>query len=1137
MKARLYRLLFLAFSCGLIAFSLPLVADVLEPVGDKPTQAGIDAGRKSLESDTGLDEVPRQKALEQYAKAEQWLREATVAAAERARLAETVRTGPERVRKLRARSAEPSGEDSDKKIRALVASADLPRLEAAVREEQAILVEARKTYDRQVNILSDLTLGTRDISQEIDDKKAALEKIAAELNGLATEEPSPFSRARQVALKARKMLYREELSLLGLRQDNHNLLVELAQRERDQAQAQGARQGTRINALDKAAGALRGKQMAEARQEAVKDTAQAAALPEALRAIADETTRYRLELEELAEKEKTVSGALTAAKADLDRVAGDLERLRQRMAVVGTSRAMGEVLRARRATLPSPRGYRKDSRERGAELGRAIDRQIHIDEQLHDRETANDAEVRLLEEIDSDLREPEDVDPEEKAKELLQARRDALNELQKVYGIYIGEVTALELAEKKRVSVAESYVEYINDQLIRIPDPGFRDLDPKAFPEALGWLFSPANWRILGADILALAGRYPVPVLLLAGSFFLFLGKRKQAEAKLMELSHDAGKIREYAFSYFLQAVGLTALLAVWPLWPAGVGYALTLSPSIDPFTLGIAWGLISAGLIGTGGLFLLRINLPDGLGGRHLRWSPPIREALLEELRWALPTVVALGVFLTIATPDSAPAFVWPIGRVAFVALMAVLLVLAYRLFHAGGQLMTVWRERVDTHAHLLARLHFFWFPLLLSAPIGLGILSIAGYRTLSGYLLNGAEMTVWFFIGLFLAKEFLLRYLYIAERRLRYEEAVKKREELRAQRAREEEEPEGRDDSSALSSLVEIPEPDFEELGEQARRLIHGGFLFCAIIGTWFIWSDLVLSLGILNDPALSFHGAEAVNGIARDVPITLGGIIRALLLLVITVLAAKNIPGVLEITVLQRLELEPGGRYAFTTLTQYLIVGAGVIAIFDTLGMEWSSIQWLVAALGVGLGFGLQEIVANFVSGIILLFERPIRIGDVVTIDNTTGVVSRIRIRATTIVNWDQQELLVPNKDLITGRLTNWTLSNKVNRILITVGIAYGADVALALRLLEQAAAENIEILTDPAPIGTFEGFGDNALTLFLRCYIDSLDNFLSTKTALHRAINDKFNQAGISIAFPQRDIHLSTSRPLDVRMVSS
>jgi potassium efflux system protein len=231
-----------------------------------------------------------------------------------------------------------------------------------------------------------------------------------------------------------------------------------------------------------------------------------------------------------------------------------------------------------------------------------------------------------------------------------------------------------------------------------------------------------------------------------------------------------------------------------------------------------------------------------------------------------------------------------------------------------------------------------------------------------------------------------------------------------------------------------------------------------------------------------------------------------------------------------------MSAGNRYTVTTLTTYTVITVGIVLVFGMIGVDWSKLQWLVAALGVGVGFGLQEIVANFISGLIILFERPVRVGDVVTVGDTDGTVTRIRIRATTIKTWDGKELLVPNKEFITGRLLNWSLSDQTTRVLIYVGIAYGANVRLAMRLLEEAAREHPEVLDEPAPSVIFEGFGDNALTMVLRCFVDSVDIRMRTVSELNQAINDKFMAAGISIAFPQRDLHLDTTRPLQVEIRS-
>jgi potassium efflux system protein len=168
------------------------------------------------------------------------------------------------------------------------------------------------------------------------------------------------------------------------------------------------------------------------------------------------------------------------------------------------------------------------------------------------------------------------------------------------------------------------------------------------------------------------------------------------------------------------------------------------------------------------------------------------------------------------------------------------------------------------------------------------------------------------------------------------------------------------------------------------------------------------------------------------------------------------------------------------------------------------------------------------------VIILFERPVRVGDVVTIANMTGIVTKIEIRATTIRNWDRQELIVPNKEFITGRLLNWTLSDQLNRIVIVVGIEYGSDARLALTLLTEAAAANPRVLKDPPPLASLDAFGDNALTLTLRCYLDTLDIRTSVATEMYLAIERIFREHGIGIAFPQRDINLTARDPIDVRL---
>jgi potassium efflux system protein len=305
--------------------------------------------------------------------------------------------------------------------------------------------------------------------------------------------------------------------------------------------------------------------------------------------------------------------------------------------------------------------------------------------------------------------------------------------------------------------------------------------------------------------------------------------------------------------------------------------------------------------------------------------------------------------------------------------------------------------------------------------------------------------------------------------------------------------------------------------------------GFFFL-----WAIWAPVLPALKLAGGIPLWTYATE-VDGVKQSVPITLAHLVTALVTVGLTVAAARNLPGVLELLLLNRLPLDAGARYALHTLLRYAITAIGILVTFGALGLRWSSIQWLVAALSVGLGFGLQEIVANFVCGLIILFERPFRVGDVVTIGDQTGKVTRIQIRATTVTDWDRRELIVPNKEFITGKLINWSLSDSITRVVIPVGVAYGSDTQETEKLLLKIARENLMVLSQPEPSALFVRFGDNSLNFELRVFVRGLDNRLPVIHHSHLAIEREFRKAGINIAFPQRDIHLDTSGHLELRLV--
>lgn len=227
------------------------------------------------------------------------------------------------------------------------------------------------------------------------------------------------------------------------------------------------------------------------------------------------------------------------------------------------------------------------------------------------------------------------------------------------------------------------------------------------------------------------------------------------------------------------------------------------------------------------------------------------------------------------------------------------------------------------------------------------------------------------------------------------------------------------------------------------------------------------------------------------------------------------------------LQHIVKERSAREALTTLFGYVGFIAAVLIGLTQAGVELGGLVWISSALALGIGFGMQGIANNFVSGLILLFERPIRSGDFVTVGDVEGFVRSIRIRATEIETMDNQNVLVPNSELISGRVTNWVLRDTFGRLRVVVGVAYGSDVDKVKEILEAVAHNHPEVITDgraPGPRALFMGFGDSSLDFELRIRIDRIDRRFSVQSDLNFAIDQAFRDECITIPFPQHDLHL-------------
>lgn len=600
-------------------------------------------------------------------------------------------------------------------------------------------------------------------------------------------------------------------------------------------------------------------------------------------------------------------------------------------------------------------------------------------------------------------------------------------------------------------------------------------------------------------------------IAMLAGLSLLLLRRRMWRRMEI--INRRIGRPRNDSIIYSVEILLLTLLRsAAVPLVMVGLGLSIETNQQglLQPLALSLltaAGGVMAA-------LFLRDSSTAGGICRTHFDWPEGRCKSVSNLMTWILirlmPVVIAASflVHLEQNTPHAV------LGRLflCFVAIMV-----------AAKLLRMLARQRKLQASQTPDEQFAKRFPNWIQDGIVWVSAGFLIFIVLSGFLLparivyTGLAITALIFVGAIFLHELLMRWLLVARRRIRFQQL------MAAQPGTEGEE----------KAETEARRTSLGDLSDSTAQLIKSLVYVSTAVSVILVWKPLMPAVQGLQRFTL-WSVSQTVNGVQLQTQITLATLFLAILIFFATFYAARRIPALIELILRSTGRSTPATRYTISTITNYVIIAIGTMVFFSTLKMSWSQLQWLVAALGVGIGFGLQEIVANFISGLIILFERPIRVGDVVTIGESTGTVTRIQIRATTIRDWDGKELLVPNKEFITGRLLNWTLSDTNNRIVIDVGIAYGSDVAAAMKILEDVVTLHPAILDEPRPNILFTQFGDNALLLSARCFLADLDDRLRRVSELNQQIYTAFNEAGIVIAFPQLDVHLDPESPLTVRL---
>ena len=959
--------------------------------------------------------------------------------------------------------------------------------------------------------------------------------------------PPPLTGEDAAVTQARRTLHEKSRTALGAEVKAYEQELLSFEERGKLLDQQILRASLRVTNLEQKLEKLR--QVASERRQHVADREVEAALGQAaeagslspaardvVRRIAEENAelaRIRTGDQGLRESIDDVSRKLANVDARLAELDADYQRLTQKVASGGLTDSLGILLRRMRSQAPDVGKYRRFIRMRQSEIVAVQSRQEELRDELARLSDLDKVVASTLDRFAPDTPPADRAQLEAVLRDLFQTKEKHLTALLSDYETLFQKLVDYDARQQQLIEKTENLVRFIDARVLWIPSgSATRWRIAGDSLDALRWLGSPtylfqlarALWSaFLQAPLLNL-----VALLVIAGSF---LGVRR-LRPRLAELGALARAPTHTEIAPTLEALLITLVLAPWGAAAlAYVGWRLEISTGATLFVRSFAYGLLGAALVWLTFEVPRQILRRHGLAEAHFGWPEAAVRELRREITW-LATLIVPIVFL-IQTFEQRGEDAWreSIGRLAFMAGGIAVTLFTHRILREGGAL----REILASFEAFSSRQ---WVARLLHAsavamPVALTIAAAAGYYWTALQLGWSYHLTLVYLFSLLVVLHFALRWSLILRRRLAFEKWRKEREEALSALAEQGERAASENGDEGLP--IEETELDLGTIDVHTGRLLSTSAVVAMLFGLWFLWADLVPAIGVLDSVEVWSHtvnrtvevtapdGSRQFHTEDRVEPITVADLLVAMIIAFMTYVLVRNLPGLLEISLYRRLGTGPGERYAYTTLAQYAITATGGVVAFNAVGIDWSKVQWLVAAVGLGLGFGLQEIFANFVSGVILLFERPMRVGDQVVIGNLSGTVTRIRIRATWLVGGDRKEIVVPNKQFVTNHLVNASLSDPTIRVDIPIAIANGSDTERAMRELLAVAEANERVFDDPKPNVMFLGFGENGLNFALRAFSDVSDGD-RVQHELGLAVDRAFREAGIERPFAQRDLHI-------------
>ncbi|NHO65351.1 mechanosensitive ion channel [Aestuariicella hydrocarbonica] len=714
-----------------------------------------------------------------------------------------------------------------------------------------------------------------------------------------------------------------------------------------------------------------------------------------------------------------------------------------------------------------------------------------------------------LEDRQHDLITPEPPESSGLLKELLQEQLELLRDNVNAYRHYTSALINVHSENTQLGKRVEEYQELLNSRLFWIPST-----TPVTFNSIsnvnrdLLRLLGNKHWHEISKAVQNFNNPFSATLYFLLA--FMLTALKSNLKRQLKHLGENVGKVNVDKLSSTFYALCITVLLALptalflmgsAELLEGGRGYAAHLRQGFT--NAAILWVLLSV---------FFQICRKGGLAEVHFKWSPRIIALVRKHLPWLMAVMVTISVLMPIMNDAVEPYEA--ISRSLFIIASLALSLISHFIFKPSAEVLT---DKLVKHPSQRRFLQYGVYGFTVGMPLILIVVSCLGYHFTALEILGRLLMTAWLLATFLVIYSLAIRGVALLERRMKLERIRAKR---KAERALQVSRQAADDAAEGVPESLILQEVDMDAVSQQSRGFITLITAVLVAYALWNVWGNVTPALSAFDTMELWEVSTSDPNAPLRSV--TVWDLTLGLLVVVLTYLGARNLPGALEISVLRGMDLGPGGSYAVITVVKYLIILLGTIAFLNLIGVQWSKLQWLVAAMGVGLGFGLQEILANFVSGLLILFERPIRVGDTVTVGEHTGTVTRIRIRATTLTDWDRKEQIIPNKTFITEQLTNWTLSDPITRQIIKVGVAYGSDVETVHKLLTKVISDNERVISDPPPAVFFVGFGDSSLDFELRVFVPGMLDLMPLVHELHVAINQTFKANNIEIPFPQRDV---------------